>query len=90
MEIFRFIAWWWKQTEATVRALLAVFSFFFLMVTMGVVFGTKGILLLLSAILSILVLALVYVLIRLVHQRYGQYKKYRDEEADKIIQRLRG
>lgn len=90
MEILRFAKWWWAKLDTSSRALFLVFTLFASLILAGVLFGPKGILAVLATILLILISILIYVIQKRIRKRYQEYKFEREQEADRIVNRLKG
>lgn len=90
MEIFRFVKWWFRQLDDQELSLLFVGTVILLFVPLMIIFGVKGLLFGLAAIFSVLLLSLVYAVIMAIKQKWYEYKEHKEQEAQKIVDRLKG
>lgn len=90
MELLKFLAWWWGKRDGPERA-GSVFIFLMVsIVPMCLLFGVKGLVIVLITLLSLVVLGVVWLFCFAVKEQWIKYHKEKELEAQRIIDRLSG
>lgn len=90
MEIFRFINWQWNRFDFEEKSLLIIIFVGFITVPVALLYGFNIWLAALLALLSMVSSAITIGIGIRVKIQWDKYKKYKDAEAQRIIDKLAG
>jgi Mn2+/Fe2+ NRAMP family transporter len=90
MKIFKFIKWYWKNSDASRRfATILVPSVITLLISVTI-FGPQAFLVFMSVVAALLVVTFIVSIVMFFREQWMKYKREINREQDEVVNRLRG
>lgn len=90
MKIIKFLLWWWGKRDTPERVATVFISLIVSIVPMCLIFGVKGLLIVLATLLTLLIAGLLWAFVLAVKNQWDTYNIEKEQEAQRIIDRLSG